>query len=379
MARVAELLGAGTPVDALESPESLTALEAAAAQGHLAVVELLLDRGAALRQSQVRGIFAAQLAAHQGHLAVLEAVVRRAALAPDPSPLLCGAMTDAAAQGHVPVLEHLLALGVAPDATCTAETPLERASAYGRTEAALLLLGRGATLRLSKSGAVVAACRAAGPGELALVQALVAAAAPLGGSVDDRFGEALARAAGSGNAPVVRYLLDLGVDVDWTPGRGKELPPAGRAAWGNGDAVVPMLLAAGADPDASFLLDWAVMTRDPARVDAVLARGADPRGAGYCGNPVAYFAYLARSEGRPTSGQLAAVERLLERGMDPNVPCHGKRPLTWARENGQTELAERLVAAGGREGTTLGRKLLWLPEKVAMAGYLALMLLLGSH
>ncbi len=74
----------------------------------------------------------------------------------------------------------------------------------------------------------------------------------------------------------------------------------------------------------------------------------------------------------------AAARFLLDEGIDANVACHGKRPLRWAREHGDTELASLLEETGAADGTTLGFKLRRLGKTIQSAGLVVALLLGGG-
>lgn len=124
-----------------------------------------------------------------------------------------------------------------------------------------------------------------------------------------------------------------------------------------GDSGAIARLAPGVDPDTRGdqgvnLLQWAILNRQLAGMQALLDLGADPLAAGLAGNSAVH---VAAAEDPPD--YLAA---LLEHGVDPRTahPASGRTPLHAAAIAGRMENIRALLAAGAnldardRDGNT---------------------------
>lgn len=136
----------GLGVD-LESDGGRAALSSAAKMGHLAIVQLLLEKGAAVdcRVSRNRQT-PLSLAAESGHTAVIQLLLEKGAVidshggSDGMTPL-----SFAASSGHIAVMQLLLEKGAAVDYQDDyGWTPLSRAMCQGHEDAVLLLLEKGA-------------------------------------------------------------------------------------------------------------------------------------------------------------------------------------------------------------------------------------------
>lgn len=191
------------------------ALEAAAAGGDAGSVELLLD---AMRQS-VGEAEAARLATEQ----------------------LC----DIAGGGPKGIVECLLSWGADPDGYGQDPPPLRRAVRAGRDDLAAALVAAGATRSMSSVDSLLGACAR---GDVAVVEALLAADPDLvGGFSDDDRAALVDLAAKSGTVPV-RLLLDLGVPVSVRNHQGETALHT--AAYEGRAETVKLLIDRGAELDA---------------------------------------------------------------------------------------------------------------------------------
>ncbi len=139
--------------------------------------------------------------------------------------------------------------------------------------------------------------------------------------------------------------------------------------------VVRVLLDAGADPGPPGLLHHAARWGNLRLVRELLEGGVDLQSEGGCGNALTELARDPR--GRPADVEATALF-LMAAGIDANVPCRGKRPVRWAHERGDTEMASRLEEAGASDGTTLGFKLRRLGKTIQSAGLVVALLLGGG-
>lgn len=171
---------------------------------------------------------------------------------------------------------------------------------------------------------------------------------------DSRGNTPLHEAARRGNLDVVRILLEAGADIHAT---GPHLTPLHAAASGGAAEIVHALLDAGADVNAGVggygtPLLHAVQTRrdGEAVVIVLLWAGADPDARDERGTTPLYEAAYAD---RP-----AAIRALLEAGADPDaLTDHGASPLHAAAAYAGPEVIALLAEAGvdpnGLDGNSL--------------------------
>ncbi|MFN7804359.1 MAG: ankyrin repeat domain-containing protein [Planctomycetaceae bacterium] len=302
--RVREILAAD-PGAANRLPDYVTyylgsgaPLKNAAQQGHLEIVQLLLDHGADpnLREEEI---------APRGH-----------------------ALYAAAANGHLAIAQLLLEHGAYPNPEVESSADaLTMAIDRGDTAMVNLLCRYGASRRLAILGYY---------GDVRVAAAVLAANPRL---ADDP--EALANAAGEGQLDFVRLLLKY----EPTLPRQLTFPPWSPA--GQSAQINELLFAHGLDPNATDWLGITALHRfaggghlDWAR--QWVARGAqlDPRDEDLCSRPLGWAAKF---------GRLELVRWLLEAGSParhPDDPAWAT-PLAWAERRGHAEIAQLLRDQGG--------------------------------
>ena len=242
---VVELFVAGgMPIDAAFG--GWTALHEAARNGHLSVVEYLIDQGASVGPS-VRA-----LALRGGHGDVVLYLARAARSELDSLGIeyKAGAFRDAAAAGNLEVVKLFVQAGMSLETT-TYDGPLHRAAFWGHLDVVEYLVGAGADVNARGVFGWTALHEAAAGGAVAVVEFLVAAGADVDAR-DDGGSTALSSAAWRGYLAVVEFLVGVGVDLEaadhseevdgWTALHGA-------AHWGL-LAVVEYLVGAGADVNA---------------------------------------------------------------------------------------------------------------------------------
>jgi ankyrin repeat protein len=185
--------------------------------------------------------------------------------------------------------------------------------------------------------------------------------------------DGLEGAATAGHHAALAEFLRLGADPS-APGA-QALGYA--AARGDVDGV-RMLIEAGFAPGDPRAFRAALAVGDPLTVARALAAGAVPHAEdSRTGNALSRLAGATGLQRAERDAEVASL--LLARGVDPNVPHLGQRPLSLARERGADALAARLESAGGREGSTLTYKLDRVGRAFRRAGYAIVLLLGGGH
>ncbi|MBI3849896.1 MAG: ankyrin repeat domain-containing protein [Verrucomicrobia bacterium] len=351
--RVAEfLLSNGADVN-LNRP-----LSYAAGDGHKAMVELLLRRGAAVNAVDGAGQTALHRAAERGFLSVAEALLAAKA---DPNlrdETARTSLTLAVENGSRPVAAALLAHGVDPNIVSrtrknwgrdrtTEGAPLHFAVVRGDAAMVSLLLTNRADLTLRNSFGESPLDLAAILGKTAIAAQLLAAGAEANGSEPATGASTpLHHAASGGHRDVAKLLLEHGANPNATAVRGQaEVTPLMIAA-GNGDAeIVSLLLMHKANPN---LLDaqgntalWnAINSRKVDVIRLLLANGANPdqlRADGYAPLVIA----IGNLQDK------AIVAALLDAKADPNAKDKsGMTPLHHAVQIGRKEFVELLLARG---------------------------------
>jgi uncharacterized protein len=251
-ARCAALLAAGAAVDATD-PDGSTALGAASVHDAVAAAALLLAAGASIGTRSLRKVTPLQAAAKRGATATALVLVWAGADASSSDALGLTVLMDAAWTGSddmLPLVRALLAAGADVHAVSGTGWPT-------------IVYVRGA------------------PG---VARALLAAGADANAS-GPRFAPPLATAASRQNFDVVRVLLNAGADASAGGDDYMSPPPALLSAAGWGEVGLTLtLLAAGADLAGASTLDGGTVVLSAAACPAaagalvplLLAAGADP-------------------------------------------------------------------------------------------------------
>jgi ankyrin repeat protein len=149
---------------------------------------------------------------------------------------------------------------------------------------------------------------------------------------------------------MLKLLLKRGAQPDLCDAEGST--PLHRAAeFGPYAVLIPVLVKAGASLEildtkySATPLQTAVVMKNPAGAEALLAAGAKPDTAGRNGATALIFA--------ANGGSSAMLPLLLEHGADPNVADrNGTRPLHMAARSGRADLVRLLLAKGAQKNAT---------------------------
>ena len=302
---VQALVAAGADIEERDGNwnESPTPLCRAAVKGHVAVARYLVERGANKEATTGNGFTSLIAAAEKGHVEVVRMLIEHRANKDTANYYGVTALMWASIRGHVAVTEYLLEQGCDVDRANSNNgyTALHHAAQYNCLEVAQLLLrfgakldlrdcqGRnaadlatarghhdiadairaeethrrerqaaalgGVTTHMAQISSINAAVRA---GDLARVQALVAA----GADIEERQWSGgptpLYRAAEKGHLVVARYLVERGADKEATAGNGFTSLIA--AAHEGHIDVVRMLIEQGLNKEAACNHGWRSLT-----------------------------------------------------------------------------------------------------------------------
>lgn len=304
------------------------ALNAAAQEGHLSMVRLLLDNGANPK-------------AEPGTWTPLHAVARWG--------------------DHGAVAETLLAKGADANAiyiggTSDSETVLHIAAEWGRLEVVKVLLAAGADVSMRTKSGKTALYLSAAHGHRDVADALIAGNADLeaksGGGATPLLAAILGPVGNDedrlGHYAVVELLLSKGADPNTRSNDG-EIPLLEAASWGYA-GIVELLLARGAKLDAATTaghtaLHLAALKAEAHVVQVLLEHGANLSARTRRGwTPLHAAAF---------SGDSAVVAMLLARGADVRaVDEDGFNPLHLAALRGHRPAVE-LLLAGGADASAL--------------------------
>ena len=283
-----------------------TALHWATSEGHLAIVRLLVEKGADINAGEGDESTVLQCAADSGHKGIVRLLLEK------------GADIDAKDR-----------LG---------ETALHRAAKFGHEEIIHLLLEMGADIHAKDQDGITALHSAADFGNLVYAQSLFAARGDI--TAKDGLGEtALSSAAGFGYEGTIRILVEKGADINAKGANGKTA--LHRAAHFRHEGVVRSLLESGADINAKdeygmTALHSATRYSEKGNVRLLVEMGADINAKDEDGITVLHMA--ARS------GHKEVVRLLLEMGADINVEDNlGKIALDFAFVKGYKGVVELLT------------------------------------
>jgi ankyrin len=170
---------------AVEDWEKLTALHYASMNGHEEVVKLLLKRGADATITNVFDMTPLSSACQEGHLSVVQVLLNH--------------------QGPQ-------ALGMTPS---TGPTPLHHAARGGREDVVKFLLGKGADANSQREDGWTPFTEASSQGHVGVAQLLLEHMGVWDVDTQDRYGEAaLHHAAGNGHEGMVAFLLSKGANAN---------------------------------------------------------------------------------------------------------------------------------------------------------------------
>ena len=333
MAVVKLLLEKGADVNDRSMP-----LHTASSNGHVKVVSLLLEKGAGVNVTNQDRSTPLQWASDNGHVEVVRLLLEKGA---NVNAVSQGGSTPlhwASDNGHVEVVRLLLEKGANVNAASQGgSTPLHWATINMHIEVIRLLLEKGADVNVANQAGSTPLYWSSKNGYIEVVRLLLenganVKAASLDGSTP------ILCASGNGHIEVVRLLLEKGANVN-VVNQDRSTP----LHWASDNGhieVVKLLLEKGADMKAASLdgptpLHWASKNGHIEVVRLLLEKGADVKAASLDGSTPLLWA--------STSGHVEVVRLLVENGADVNDIS---MPLYWASTNGHVEVVRLLLEKG---------------------------------
>ncbi|RBQ74161.1 hypothetical protein FVER14953_08346 [Fusarium verticillioides] len=305
-------------------------LHIAAYFGLAALVENLLDRGAAVDIVDRTGRTPLSYAAEQGHEAIMIMLLER------------GAEVDSQ-DGEVVRKWHYRNENAG-------RTPLSFATEEGHEAAVHILIKSGASPSLKSKSGFTPLSYAVQNRREGLIRLFLNTE-----TVD--INVELGRAVGNGHKSIVRLLLENGAEVDYLSTSG--LTALFRAAWANSMDIVQLLLEYGANPDPLHGMSTPLLSAAVSGYDAI-ARLLLETGRVEIDRPDK-FGRTALSH-MAQHGYTTTVRTLLDMGANPNTEAkatfigaqfyNGRTPLSFAAEKGHLAIVELLITKGATVGLT---------------------------
>jgi ankyrin repeat protein len=354
-ALVHRLIDAGANPSFTDANLRANALHIAAYQGNLSAATALLDRGVRLEtlsfplppdfprlrnEPSGGGNTPLMCAITRGQIAMVRLLLARGADPNQSNRHLCTALHFAAPWPNSEIVSLLLAARARPDvANLDGVTPLHFAAFKGRVENARLLCDAGASLERVDSTGFTAYLWAAEHNQAEFLDFLLARGANRHARTDDRT-TALRVAANAGATRSIDFLLDHGDPVEGFPN--DATTPLQSAAANARPAAVKLLLTRGAHPDRAARAS----SQSPPLIMAVRAFALAPAiqaAAAAKGNPL-------YSASKHTEDEYVEVLRaLLDAGATIDLAGgHQDTALHLAAEHGLQKIAALLLERGAR-------------------------------
>ena len=334
------LLMNGVDRDALAGEDLWTALHYAAKQGVGETISLILDHGADVNCSTVRGLTPLHIAGAHGKDILVKIMLERGADVNKSNTIGWSTLHSAAEHGYEQVVRLLLEYNAVLDPrTEEGYTPLMCAASLGHSSIVELLLDRGADTDAHDREWETPLHGAASRGHETIVELLI----DRGVNIHSRNADEevpLHSAAYYGREKIVKLLIDNGAKVQDRDDRG--YTALMMAVVGQHYDVVRFLLDHDAEPNAvnkemTTTLQFGV--KDPEISKILLNHGASVFQTDRDGDTALHAA--------ASFGQLASVKVLLDAGADVNQRNHmAETALSLSIRDGNNQIIETLIEAG---------------------------------
>ena len=334
------LLANGADRDALYGEDLWAALHCAAGQAVEEIISLILDHGADVDSSTMRGLTPLYIAGAHGRDSLVKILLSRGADVNRSNNLGWSTLHRAAERGHEQVVRLLLEYHAVPDSrTEQGYTPLMCAASLGHSSIVELLLDRGADTDAHDCEGNTPLHRAAGRGHKTVVKLLINGGANIH-SRDADEQSPLHKAAWHGREKIVKLLFNNGANVQDRDNRGSTALMM--AVEGQHDGVVRFLLDHDAEVNAmdnemTTPLHLGVKTPEISKM--LVNHGASVSQRDKYGDTALHAA--------AAFGQSASVEVLLDAGADVNQGNYvAETALSRSIKDRNIEVIEVLIKAG---------------------------------
>ncbi len=335
----------------VKNKKNMTPLMTAASNGHVKIVQYLIKNGFSLNVTDIDGKTPLMLAAEGGHLEMVEWLVKKLRTDPDANrdDDLDLALMSAVANGHLELAKYLVQAGASLDAIDDSNNTLLILAAYaGHFRVVKWLIEQGADVNALNVDSFSALIGAASGGHMKVFKLLFATKK----YSDEEVNQALLTAAKNDQLEVVKYLIENGININFTQ---TEYTPLMLASISGHLEMVEWLVEHGADvnvlnQDRISALKAAVLENQLEVAKFLVKKGGKLDIADSEGNTpfmtavdyghlkmVKWFVKKLRAKGEMST----ALEQ-------PNN--HGVTALLMAVNNGNVEMAEFLVKKGAKLG-----------------------------
>ena len=320
-----------------------TALPEATVNGHIAIVQLLLEAGAGIEFRDGHGNYLLHIAASCDSEAIVQLLLEAGAEVDSKNLKDQTPLQIAAQNGHETIIITLLQAGADVNSEdMFGRTSLYPASYYCRSEIVEILLESGAKNKINSNSEWGTALHAAARNDCEiLIQSLLEAGAKI--EPRDKEGKTpLHIAANEGREAVIKILLEAGAEVD--PKDIWENTPLHKAAFHGREAAIKALLESGAEINArdnrgQIPLHLAIYTRNEAVIELLLNSGAEFDLKDGFGETPLHIAVKFDEE--------AMIRSLLKAGSRVHTrDCSGRTPLWRAVSTGHKNVIKVLLEAG---------------------------------
>ncbi|KAI4191398.1 MAG: hypothetical protein LQ348_003532 [Seirophora lacunosa] len=301
----------------------------AARNGYSSVLQLLLDKGAAIRAENHDGVTALYWAANNGHAACVGLLLKNGANCKPRDKVGWTSLHRAAFNGHTEIIRILLDNDADIEAMdSTRWTALMRAATTGNLEVTSLLLSKSANPKTRDMEGCTPLHHAAAFGHSQIIKLLLEYGADLEARDNEKW-TVLHQAAWNGHEKTVKYVLKRGGDITAKADNG--WTALHQATWNGHHAVVKRLLQEGADPnetddEGETALHQAAWRGHDIITKLLLEDDADPNPRDRTGQTPLHQA--------ASNGSMAAVKLLLDKCADPRAEDNdGRKPHSLAEEN----------------------------------------------